>query len=152
EPGVRDSITLVVMIHGIPQCLHRPVVEVGSGHENISQAGRLERRDISLLSRNEEAPEDRHFARDRRGVDRRKMSLRQLALGLLCQRGYVMPQDSDANVMKIVIDEERRVRLIVGQSMAEEATGLGVEQLPPAFGRVADGVGVSADEMVEGTI
>src|SRR5262249_29066857 len=37
EPGVRDSITLVVVIHYIPQCFHRPVVEVGPGHEDISQ-------------------------------------------------------------------------------------------------------------------
>ncbi len=36
--------------------------------------------------------------------------------------------------------------------MAEVATGLGVEQFPTAFGRVADGVGLSRDEMVEGRI
>jgi hypothetical protein len=47
------------------------------------------------------------------------MSLRQLALGLLRQRGYVMPYDSDADVVKIVIDEEGCIPLIVGQSMAE---------------------------------
>src|SRR5262249_4694949 len=80
------------------------------------------------------------------------MSLRQLTLSLLRQGGYVMPENSDANVVKIVIHEERCIPLIVGQSMAEVATGLGVEQFPPAFGRVADGVGVSGDEMVEGRI
>src|ERR1700745_730736 len=36
--------------------------------------------------------------------------------------------------------------------MAEVAAGLGVEQLPTALGRVADGVGVSGDEMIEGRI
>jgi hypothetical protein len=67
------------------------------------------------------------------------MSLRQLALGLLRQRGYVMPEDSDSNVVKIVIDEERCIPLIVRQSMAEVATGFSIEQFPTAFGRVADG-------------
>src|SRR5271163_3236193 len=137
EPGVSDSIALVVMIYDIPQCLHRPVVEVRPGHEDISQTRRLERGDITLLFRNEEAPEDRHLARDRRGVDGRQMSLRQLALSLLRQGGYVMPKDSDANVVNIVIHEEGYIRLIVRQCMAEVAAGLGVEQFPTAFDRVA---------------
>src|SRR5262252_2547285 len=72
EPGVRDSITLVVVIHYIPQCFHRPVVEVGPSHEDISQARRLERRDITLLPRDEEAPKDRLLARDRCRVDSRQ--------------------------------------------------------------------------------
>ena len=58
-------------------------MEVGRRHQNISQARRFEGRDITLLPCNEEAPEDRHLARDRRGVDSRQMSLRQLAFGLL---------------------------------------------------------------------
>ena len=58
-------------------------MEVGPGHEDISQARRLERRDITLLPRDEEAPEDRLLARDRCGVDSRQISLRQLALSLL---------------------------------------------------------------------
>src|SRR6266478_6218840 len=134
------------MVHDIPQGLHRPVVDVRSGSDDISQARRLERRDITLFSRNEEAPEDRHFARDRRGVDSRQMSLRQLALSLLCQRGYVMPEDSDSNVVKIVIHKEGWIPLIVRQSMAEVATGFSIEQFPTAFGRVADGVGLAGDE------
>ena len=63
-----------------------------------------------------------------------------------------MPEDSDANVMKIVIDEEGCILLILGQSMAEVTTGLGIEQFPTAFGRVADGVCLSCDEMIEGRI
>jgi hypothetical protein len=35
-----------------------------------------------------------------------------------------MPEDADANVVKIVIHEEGCVRLIVRQSMTEVATGL----------------------------
>ena len=78
-------------------------MKVGPGHENISQARCLERRDITLLPRHEEASEDRHLARDRGGIDIRQMSLRQLALCLLRQGGYVMPEDADANVVKIVM-------------------------------------------------
>ena len=57
-----------------------------------------------------------------------------------------MPEDSDANVMKIVVDKEGCIPLILGQSMAEVATGLGIEQFPTAFGRVPDGVCISRDE------
>src|SRR5260370_8026900 len=137
------------MVHDIPQGLYRPVVEVRSGHDNISQARRLERRDITLLSRNEEAPDDRHFARDRRGVDSRQMSLRQLALSLLCQRGYMMPEDSDTNVVKIVIHKEGWIPLIVRQSMAEAPTAFIIKQFPTAFGRAATGVTLPANEMSE---
>jgi hypothetical protein len=63
-----------------------------------------------------------------------------------------MPQDADADVVKIVIHEERCIRLIVRQGVAEVATGLTVEQFPAVHGRVADGVGLSGDEMVEGRI
>ena len=80
------------------------------------------------------------------------MSLRQLALGLLRQGDYVVPEDPDANVVKIIIHKESYIPLIVRQSMAEIATGLGIEQFPTAFRRVADGVCVSGDEMIEGRI
>jgi hypothetical protein len=124
-------------------------MEVGRRHDNISQARRLERRYITLLPRNEEAPEDRHLAGDRCGVDSRQISLRQLALSLLRQGSDAMPEDSDANVMKIVVDGEGCIPLILGQRMAEVTTGLGIEQFPTAFGRVADGVCLSRDKMVE---
>ena|SRR6516162_971390 len=62
-----------------------------------------------------------------------------------------MAEDSDADVVKIVIHQEGRIRLIVRQSMAEVATGLGVEQFPTALGRVADGVGVSSYEIYPGS-
>src|ERR1700747_3195479 len=80
------------------------------------------------------------------------MSLRQLALCLLRQGAYVMPEDADANVVKIVIHKEGCIELIVRQSVAEVATSLTVEQFPTALGQIADGVGVAGDEMVEGRI
>ena len=60
-----------------------------------------------------------------------------------------MPEDPDANVVKIAIDEEGCIPLIVGQSMAEVATGLSIGQFPTTFGRVADGIGLPGNEMVE---
>ena len=60
-----------------------------------------------------------------------------------------MPENTDANVMKIVVDEEGCIWLIVRQRMAEVTTGLGIEQIPTALGRVADGVCLSCDEMVK---
>ena len=60
-----------------------------------------------------------------------------------------MTEDSDTNVMKIVVDEEGCIPLILRQSMAELTTGLSIEQFPTAFGRVTDGACLSCDEMVE---
>jgi hypothetical protein len=59
-----------------------------------------------------------------------------------------MPEDPDTNVVKIAVDEEGCIPLILGQNVAEVAAGLGIEQFPTAFGRVADGVCLSHDEMV----
>src|ERR1700758_5105896 len=80
------------------------------------------------------------------------MSLRHLPLSLLRQGSDAVPDDSDANVMKIVVDKEGCIPMILRQSMAEVATSLGIEQFPTALGRVTDGVCLSRDEMIEGGI
>src|SRR6266403_522222 len=61
----------------------------------------------------------------------------------------MMSEDSDAYVMKIIISEDSYVSLVVRQCMAQVTAGLGIEQFPTAFGRVADCVCVSSNEMVE---
>src|SRR5712671_7155772 len=61
----------------------------------------------------------------------------------------MVPEDSDADVMKIIISEDGYISLVLRQSMAQVAGGLGIEQFPTAFGRAADGVCVSSNEMVE---
>ena len=127
-------------------------MEIRAGHEEIAQPWRFERGDIVLLLGNEEAPEHRQIAGDGRNVDIRQFPLRQLALGLLRQRADIMPKDADADIVKIVIHEEGRVSLIIRQSVAELATGFGIEQFPTAFGEVIDGVCLSGDEMIEGQI
>src|SRR5262249_59648940 len=95
------------------------------------------------------ASENPHLARDRSGFDTGHMALRQVALGLLRQRTDTVPQDADADVVKIIVHEERRIPMIVRQSVAAIAAGLGVEQFPAALGRFADGVRFSGDEMVK---
>src|SRR6516162_321165 len=81
-----------------------------------------------------------------------QLSPRQRHLRLLRQRADKMPEDSDANVVKIVVNKKSRIPLIIRQSMAKETTGLAIEQLPTAFSRLADDVYLSCDEMVEGGI
>jgi hypothetical protein len=47
---------------------------------------------------------------------------------------------------------KRVIPLIVRQSTAEVATGLGIEQFHPRLAESADGVCLSGDEMIEGRI
>jgi len=65
------------------------------------------------------------------------MSLRQITLCLLRQGADMVTEDSDANVVKIIISKDGYVPLLVRQSMTEITAGLGIEQFPTAFGRVA---------------
>src|SRR5262244_4135013 len=80
-----------------------------SKREEIAQARGLERRDVIRRPGHQEASENRHLACDRSGVDTRHMAPRQVALGLLRQRADAVPQDADADadVVKIVVHEER---------------------------------------------
>ena len=134
EPRVSHPVTLVVVIHDIPQCLHRPVVEVRPGHKDISYVRRLVGSKIALLFRSEEAPERRYLTLDGGDVYGLQISVRQLAFCLLRQRDDMMADNSDANIMKIVISEDCDIPLFVCQSMAQVAAGLGIEQFPAAFG------------------
>jgi hypothetical protein len=133
EPRVTHPVTLVVVIHDIPQRFHRPVVEVRPGHKDISHVRRLVGSKIVLLFRNEEAPERRYLALDSGVVDSLQICLRQIAFCLPRQGDDVMAENSDADVMKIVISEDSDIPLFVRQSMAQVAAGLGVEQFPAAF-------------------
>src|SRR6266436_5622770 len=53
----------------------------------------------------------------------------------------MMPEDSDPDVVKIVIHEKSLMPLIVRQGMAFVTAGLGIEQFQTMLGRVADGAG-----------
>ncbi len=60
-----------------------------------------------------------------------------------------MPDDADANIVKVVIHEIGDIPLGVGQRMTFIAATLGVEEFPAAFGIVVDRVRVTRDEMIE---
>ena len=55
-------------------------------------------------------------------VDTRQMSLRHLALSLLRQRADTMPEDSDADVVKVIVGERRYIPLVIHQGVAGIAT------------------------------
>jgi hypothetical protein len=63
-----------------------------------------------------------------------------------------MPNDANANVMKIVVGKNRNVPLLIGQSVAQIAARLCVEQFPTALGRIAYSILVSGYEMIEGRV
>jgi hypothetical protein len=60
-----------------------------------------------------------------------------------------VPDDADADVVKVVIREERDVPLGVRQRMTFIAAGLGVEELSATLGRFIDRVLVAGDEMIK---
>jgi len=78
--------------------------------------------------------------------------LRKLMFGLLCQRTNAMSEDPDADVVKVIIGKRRYIALVVRQGVAEVAAGLAIKEFPTPFGRVADSVCVSSDEMVEDVV
>jgi Kef-type K+ transport system membrane component KefB len=57
--------------------------------------------------------------------------------------------DADADIVKIFVDEVRRIARLVAQRMAFVATGTRVEQLPPTLGAFIDGVLVSGDKVIK---
>jgi hypothetical protein len=57
-----------------------------------------------------------------------------------------MADDSDADIVEVVVGKDRDVALIVGQSVAQIAARLGVERIPSALGRIADRVLIAGDE------
>ncbi len=65
------------------------------------------------------------------------------------QRDHVVPDDPNADVVKVVVAEVGDVPLGLGQRMAFVAAAMGVEKLPAAFGRIVNGVLVTSDEMIE---
>ena len=69
--------------------------------------------------------------------------------GLARQRDNVVSDDSDADVVKVVIDKVRDVPRRFRQRMAFIATTAGVKDLPAALGRFIDRVGVTGNEVIK---
>ena len=63
-----------------------------------------------------------------------------------------MPDDPDTDVVKIIVGKDRYIPLIVSQSVTQVTAGLAVERFPAALRRIADGILISCDEMIEWSI
>ena len=63
-----------------------------------------------------------------------------------------MPDDPDTDVVKIIVGKDRYIPLIVSQSTTQVTAGLAVERFPAALRRIADGILISCDEMIEWSI
>ena len=124
-------------------------MKVRPRQQQVAQVRRLERGGIGLFLGNEEASERRQVRLDGRAIDGRLIARIEELFGLDGQRGNIMPDDADADVVKVVIDEVGDVALLLGQRVALIAAGLRVEKLPAASGRVIDGVLVTGDEVIE---
>src|SRR5262249_54280347 len=152
EIWILEAVALVVVVHDVPEGLLRAVVKVGPRHEHVAEARCLERGDVGLLLRDEESTECRHVGLDCCSVNSARIVRVDELYGLPRQRDDVVADDTDADVMKVVVHEERDIPLVLRQRVTLVAAAAGVEELPAALGRVIDGVPVAGDEVIEGGI
>ena len=137
------------MVDHVPERLLRAVVKVRTRHQHVPQVRRLERGSIAVLLRDEKPPERRHVRLDGRAIDSGRVARSDELFGRDGQRNNIVPDDADADVVKVVVHEVRDVSLGVRQRMAFITEGLRVEQFPTALGGVIDGVLVAGDEVIE---
>src|SRR5262249_57020056 len=78
------------------------------------------------------------------GVDR--------LLGLASQRHDIVPDDTDADIVKVVVGKIRDISLLFSQCVALVAAATCVKKLPTALGGVIDGVPVAGDKVIEGRV
>src|SRR5260370_13998524 len=110
---------------------------------------RLEVGNTLLLLGDEKAPQRRHVRLNGGAMDGRRIARLDELLGLARQRDDVVSDNTDADVMKIVVSEDRDVPLGIRQRMTFIAAGLSVEECPTGLGGVVNGVLVAGDEVIE---
>ena len=86
-------------------------MKVRPGHQHISDVRRLERGNVLLLLGDEKAAQRRHVGLNGGAIDGRRIARLDELLGLARQRDDVVPDNADADVMKIVVREDRDVPL-----------------------------------------
>ena len=149
KPGILEPIALVVVVHHVPKGLLRAIVEVRPCDQHVSQVGRLEGGDVGFLLGDQEAPERGHIRLNGSPIDGGRIARIEELLRLAGQGDDVMPNDADADVVKVVVREVGNIPLGFRQSMALIAAGPCVEKLPAALGGVIDSVCVASDEVIE---
>src|SRR5208283_2358744 len=96
----------------------------------------------------EEAAECRHVRLNRSVIDGYSIAGIDLLLSLTRQRDHIVSDDSNANVVKVVVCEVGGVPLFFRQCMAFVAASFGVEQFPASLGGLTDCVLVTSDEAI----
>lgn len=81
-------------------------MEIRSGEKDVAQAGRFERCRVGVLASHMKAAEHEKIRTDGRLIDCGQIVLLNQALRFLRERRNVVPEDSDANVVKAEIGEE----------------------------------------------
>ena len=150
EPGVFDAVALVVVIHHIPESLLGTVVEIRCGHHHVAQVRGLEGSDIGRFPGDEKAAQHRQIRLNSGVVDSREIVLFDAACRLARKRDNVMPENTDADVVKVKVREVGGVHIYGGMTAA--AVPPRVEKHPAALGGGIDSIRVAGDETVEGRI
>src|SRR6516164_7723554 len=128
EPRVLYAISLVVMIHNVPQRGLRAVVKVWRCNEHVAQVRRLERRDVGLFLGDEETAQYRHVALNGSTIYVDQLARVDLLLCPARQCDDVMSNNPDANVVKIIVHEVGRISFFFCQGMAFVTPGFGIEE------------------------
>ena len=84
-------------------------MKVRPAHQNISDVGRLEGGNVLLLLGDKKAAQRRHFGLNGGAIDGRRIARFDELLGLARQRDNVASDNADADVVKIVVREDRLV-------------------------------------------
>jgi hypothetical protein len=136
EIGVLQAVAFVVMVDHSPKRLLRTIVKIRSGHQHVAYVRRLERSRRHSDGHVSARPLSHH----QEGNDSGGIARLDELLGLSRQRDDIVPDDTDADVVKVVIREEGDVPLGFRQRVTFIATRLAVKELPAVLGRFVDGV------------
>ena len=124
-------------------------MEIRSRHEYVAQVRCLEGGSCRILLRDEKAPERRHIGLNGGLIDGDGVARIDEPLGLTRQEYDVVPDDTDAYVMEIIIRKEGNVAFFFRQRVTFIAAAAGVEYLPATFYGIIDGTCIARDEAIE---
>jgi hypothetical protein len=107
------------------------------------------RRQFFLFPVDQKAAKGRHVRPNGGAIDRLEMAGADEFFGLARQGDDVMPEDADADVVKVIVRKGCDVPLLFTQRMAFIAPAFRVEKLPAAFCRIIDGILLARNEVIE---
>ena len=107
------------MIHRIPERLHITIVKIGCGHQHVAQTRGFKGSDIGLLPGHQKTTQYLKIRLDRGTIDSREISLVDFLHRLERQRGNLMPEDPDPDVMKLKVGEVGNIVFYSGMAFAK---------------------------------